>query len=169
MWLWGETDYVSSYDMWWCPQLHVDRPGFTNPCQLCQTLGGINLRVDIEDSMMMVITREPFKNSNHPEIVALPEAPYCKTCNVIISNNNSFNWLQTTEHWSFPVWHFNPFPIFNVVLKTILMNNWGGSTGTAGVGRRHITNTRYTQDINLAAWSKVVLAGIMKHDSTAGS
>ena len=53
MWLWGETDYVSSYDMWWCPQLHVDRPGFSNPCrcQLCQTLGGINLTVDIEDSM----------------------------------------------------------------------------------------------------------------------
>ena len=52
MWLWGETDYVSSYDMWWCPQLHVDRPGFSNPCrcQLCQTLGGINLTVDIEDS-----------------------------------------------------------------------------------------------------------------------
>ena len=52
MWLWGETDYVSSYDMWWCPQLHVDRPGFSNPCrcQLCQTLGGINLTVDIEYS-----------------------------------------------------------------------------------------------------------------------
>ena len=34
------------------PQLHVDRPGFSNPCrcQLCQTLGGINLTVDIEDS-----------------------------------------------------------------------------------------------------------------------
>ena len=22
---------VSSYDMWWCPKLHVDRPGYTNP------------------------------------------------------------------------------------------------------------------------------------------
>ena len=30
----------------------MDRPGFSNPCrcQLCQTLGGINLTVDIEDS-----------------------------------------------------------------------------------------------------------------------
>ena len=30
----------------------VDRPGSSNPCrcQLCQTLGGINLTVDIEDS-----------------------------------------------------------------------------------------------------------------------
>ena len=37
---------VSSYDMWWCPQLHVDRPGYPNPCrcQLWQTLGGIYLK-----------------------------------------------------------------------------------------------------------------------------
>ena len=43
VWLWGETDYVSSYDMGWCPQLHVGRPSYSNPCwrQLCQTLGGI--------------------------------------------------------------------------------------------------------------------------------
>ena len=49
MWLWGETDYVSSYDMWWCPQLHVDVPGYSNPCrfQLCQTLRGIYLTVTI--------------------------------------------------------------------------------------------------------------------------
>ena len=40
-------------------QLHVDRPGFSNPCrcQLCKTLGGINLTVDIEDSMMMMMTK----------------------------------------------------------------------------------------------------------------
>ena len=57
MWLWGETDYVSSYDMWWCPQLHLDRPGCSNPCrcQLCQTLGGIYLTVDIEDSMKKIL------------------------------------------------------------------------------------------------------------------
>ena len=37
------TVHVSPYDMWWCPELHVDRPGYANPwqCQLCQTLGGI--------------------------------------------------------------------------------------------------------------------------------
>ena len=59
MWLCGETDYVSSYDMWWFPQLHVDRPGFSNPCrcQLCQTLGGINLTVDIEDSTKKIKSR----------------------------------------------------------------------------------------------------------------
>ena len=53
MWLWGETDYVSSYDMWRCPQLHVDRPGCSNPCrcQLCQTVRGIYLTVNSEDSM----------------------------------------------------------------------------------------------------------------------
>ena len=52
MWLWGETDYVSSYDMWWCLQLHVDRPGYSNPCrcQLSQALGGIYLTVTIEES-----------------------------------------------------------------------------------------------------------------------
>ena len=35
-----------------CPQLHVDRPGYSNPCryQLCQTLGGIYLTVTIDDS-----------------------------------------------------------------------------------------------------------------------
>ena len=40
--------------MWWCPQLHVDRLGCSNPCrcQLCyKTLGGIYLTVAIEDSM----------------------------------------------------------------------------------------------------------------------
>ena len=31
--------------MWCCPQLHVHRPGYADPCrcQLCQTLGGIYL------------------------------------------------------------------------------------------------------------------------------
>ena len=35
------------------PQLHVDRPGYSNNCwcQLCQTLGGIYLTVTIEDTM----------------------------------------------------------------------------------------------------------------------
>ena len=35
------------------PQLHVDRPGYVNPCrcQLCQTLGGIYQIVTVEDSM----------------------------------------------------------------------------------------------------------------------
>ena len=53
MWLWGETDYVSSYDMCWCPRLHVDRPGYSNhrQSQLCQTLGGIYQTVTIDDSM----------------------------------------------------------------------------------------------------------------------
>ena len=34
-------------------QLHVDRLGYIKPCrcQLCQTLGGINSTVPIEDSM----------------------------------------------------------------------------------------------------------------------
>ena len=56
MWLWWETDYVSSYDMWWCPQLHLDRPVYSNPywCQLCQTLGGVYLTVTIEGSMKNV-------------------------------------------------------------------------------------------------------------------
>ena len=46
MWLCGEADYVSYYDMCRCPQLHVDIPGYANPCrcQLCQTLGGIEYR-----------------------------------------------------------------------------------------------------------------------------
>ena len=38
MWLWGETDYVSYYDMWWCPELNVYRPGYPNPCR-CQLHG----------------------------------------------------------------------------------------------------------------------------------
>ena len=53
LWLWGETDYVSSYDIWWCPQLfHVGRPRYPNPCwcQLCQTLGGVYLIEAIEYS-----------------------------------------------------------------------------------------------------------------------
>ena len=37
------------------PQLHVDRPGYTNSCrcQLCQPLGGIYPTINVEDSMMM--------------------------------------------------------------------------------------------------------------------
>ena len=39
--------------MWWCPQLHVDRHGYTNlrRRQLCQTPGGIYLIVTMEDTM----------------------------------------------------------------------------------------------------------------------
>ena len=46
----GETDYVSYYAMWSCPQLHL---AIQNPCrcQLYQTLGGIYLTVTIQDSM----------------------------------------------------------------------------------------------------------------------
>ena len=35
LWLWWETDYISSYDIWWCLQLHVDIPGYPN-------LAGVN-------------------------------------------------------------------------------------------------------------------------------
>ena len=58
MWLWEETDYVSSYDIWWCPQLHVDWRGYPNPCrcQLYQTLGGIYLTAAIEDSTKKKLT-----------------------------------------------------------------------------------------------------------------
>ena len=57
MWLWGETDYISYFDMCWCPQLRVDRSGYANHCrcQLCQTLGGIYLTVTIDDSMKKII------------------------------------------------------------------------------------------------------------------
>ena len=43
---------LRSYDMWECPQLHVDRPGYPTPCrcQLCKTLGRVYLKVAIEDS-----------------------------------------------------------------------------------------------------------------------
>ena len=60
MWLWVETDYVSSYDMWGCPQLNMDRPVYASPCrcQLCQTLGGIYLTVNIEDSMKKKLTSD---------------------------------------------------------------------------------------------------------------
>ena len=36
-----KLSHTSSYDIWWCPQLHVDRPGYANPCrcQLCQNTG----------------------------------------------------------------------------------------------------------------------------------
>ena len=27
------VEALPSYDMWWCPQLHVDIPGFSNPCR----------------------------------------------------------------------------------------------------------------------------------------
>ena len=42
--------------MWWCPQLHVDIPGYVNPFrgQLCQTLGGIDLTVTIDDSIKKI-------------------------------------------------------------------------------------------------------------------
>ena len=54
VWLWVETDYVSSYDVCWYPQLHVGRPGNPNPCRchLCQiqTLGCVYLTGAIDDS-----------------------------------------------------------------------------------------------------------------------
>ena len=44
----------------------VDIPGFSNPCrcQLCQTMGGINLTVDVEDSMMMMMFLKCVYNYN---------------------------------------------------------------------------------------------------------
>ena len=56
--------------MWWCPQLHVDRPGYSNLCrrQLCQTPGVIYLTVTIEDSIKSKIISPSKKERTDWEI-----------------------------------------------------------------------------------------------------
>ena len=61
----GETDYVSSYDMCLCPQLHVGGTGYSNPCwhQLCQHWEE-SIWQSIEDSMKKKNLKGVSPNSN---------------------------------------------------------------------------------------------------------